>query len=125
MGHWGFNYEESDTYLDILDSVFDPIEEIINSEEFYIEQYIAASGLLSELMETGNLNYHGYFELISTAIKVLSNLLLDKTNFTDWKPNDEKRMEAVSQLVIKLKSIEEKGSRSTSLGNKMFGEENE
>jgi hypothetical protein len=119
MGHWGFNYEESDTYLDIIGSVFDPIAEVINAEEFYIEAYIAASGVLLDLLFNKKLRYYSQMELVKHAIINLTHIL-DTSDFKDWSPNEDKRKESVKILIKDLKKLYKQGNRSTSLLDKMM-----
>lgn len=118
MGHWGFNYEESDTYLDILDSVFDPIVNVIEAEEFYIEQYIATAGVLLDILSNKKLRYHSHMELVERAITNLIHIL-NTSDFKDWSPNEDKRKESIKILIKDLKKLYKQGNRSTSLLDKM------
>jgi len=121
MGHWGFGYEESDTYLDILDSVFDPIVKIIEADEYYLNEYVAASGILLDLLLNRKLRYSPNMDLVETAITNLIGIA-NEGDLSDWNPNQESRKESILLLIKDLKKLHKKESRSTSLFDKMMAD---
>jgi hypothetical protein len=99
MAQWGNNYDESDEYYILLGNMLKPLRIALFKNSQYPETYIAASGILCELLSCENLKPIIAHELVIEAKRRLKQILEQRPDF-----NDKKR-QSISRMISELNKI--------------------